>query len=64
MGRTTRTITLSLPQEMVDKIEELMKASKIPVVAESVLAKWQPRGEDLENCAKLGKAVAACMKTV
>jgi CopG family transcriptional regulator/antitoxin EndoAI len=26
MGRTTRTITLSLPQEMVDKIEELMKA--------------------------------------
>ena len=25
MGRTTRTITLSLPQEMVDKIEELMK---------------------------------------
>lgn len=26
MGRTTRTITLSLPQEMVDKIEELMKS--------------------------------------
>lgn len=25
MGRTTRTITLSLPQEMVDKIEELMR---------------------------------------
>ena len=25
MGRTSKTITLSLPPEMVDKIEELMK---------------------------------------
>ena len=43
-------------------IEEHLKRCKIPVVAEGVKAKWQPRGEDLAKCKELGQKVAQAVK--
>ena len=39
-------------------IEEHLKRCKIPVVAEGVKAKWQPREDDLAKCRELGQKVA------
>jgi flavorubredoxin len=44
--------------ESVKLIEEHLGHCKIPVVASGVLAKWQPRPEDLSRCTDLGTAVA------
>ena len=44
--------------ESVQVIEEHFAACKIPVVAEGVLAKWQPMVDDLKACRTLGRAVA------
>jgi flavorubredoxin len=47
--------------ESVQRIEEHFAACKIPVVAEGVRAKWQPKAEDLTECKKLGRKVAGAM---
>ena len=39
-------------------IEEHLTDCGIPVVAEGVTAKWQPRPDDLAACEKLGRTVA------
>jgi anaerobic nitric oxide reductase flavorubredoxin len=44
--------------ESVGILEEYLKACKIPLAAESVKAKWQPKEEDLAKCVELGKKVA------
>jgi anaerobic nitric oxide reductase flavorubredoxin len=44
--------------QSVAVIEKRFAASKIPVIAPGVTAKWQPRPEDLENCRQLGLKVA------
>ncbi len=44
--------------ECVKIIEEHFGKCGIPVVAEGVLAKWQPSAEDLANCANLGRKIA------
>jgi flavorubredoxin len=43
-------------------IEEHLNRCKIPVVAEGVKAKWQPREEDLTRCRDLGQKVARAIK--
>ena len=43
-------------------IEEHLAAAKIPVAAESVKAKWQPRAADLAACEAMGRKVAAAVK--
>ena len=48
--------------ESVKLIEEHLGRCKIPVVAEGVRAKWQPRAEDLSGCQDLGRAVARAIK--
>jgi len=48
--------------ESVKVIEEHLNRCKIPVAAPGVRAKWQPKAEDLENCRKLGQAVAREVK--
>jgi anaerobic nitric oxide reductase flavorubredoxin len=48
--------------ECVKVIEEHLQRCKIPVVCPGVRAKWQPKPADLEDCAKLGKAVAQAVK--
>ena len=48
--------------ESVKVIEEHLSRCKIPVAVQGVRAKWQPKAEDLENCRKLGRAVAAEIK--
>ncbi len=48
--------------ESVKIIEEHLGRCKIPVVAEGVLAKWQPKAEDLERCRALGYRVAGAIK--
>lgn len=48
--------------ESAGLIEEHLKASRIPLAAESVKAKWQPAAEDLEKCRALGQQVAAALK--
>jgi len=44
--------------ESVKIIEDHLEKCKIPVAAEVVRAKWQPRPDDLANCRKLGSAMA------
>lgn len=44
--------------EAVKTIEDHLKQSKIDVVADGVLAKWQPKSEDLSKCRELGRQVA------
>lgn len=48
--------------ESVKIIEEHLGRCKIPVVAEGILAKWQPKSEDLDKCRELGRAVATAVK--
>ena len=43
-------------------LEEHLKASGIPVVANSLKAQWQPSSADLDRCEKLGAQVAEAMK--
>jgi anaerobic nitric oxide reductase flavorubredoxin len=47
--------------ESVKIIQEHLERCKIKVVAEGVLAKWQPRSEDLEKCREMGRTVARAM---
>ncbi len=48
--------------EAVGLIEEILSRSKIPVVAESILAKWQPKADDLARCRELGGKVGQVIK--
>lgn len=48
--------------ESVKVIEEHLGMCGIRVVAEGVLARWQPNGEDLERCEKLGARVAQAIR--
>ena len=48
--------------ESLKIIEEHLGRCKIPVVAPGVLAKWQPKAEDLARCRDLGHAVASAVK--
>jgi flavorubredoxin len=43
-------------------IEEHLKSCKIPLVAAGVLAKWQPKTEDLDKCRELGRSVGKAVK--
>jgi flavorubredoxin len=49
--------------EGVKLIEEHFSRCKIPVVAQGVRAKWQPKPADLANCDKLGRTVAQAVKS-
>jgi len=49
--------------EGVKLIEKHLAECKIPLVAEGVRAKWQPTGDDLENCRALGRQVAEAVLT-
>jgi anaerobic nitric oxide reductase flavorubredoxin len=44
--------------ESVSILEEYLKTCKIPLAAEGVKAKWQPKEDDLARCKELGKKVA------
>jgi len=46
----------------VNLIEGHFAHCKIPVAAPGVLAKWQPKEPDLENCRNLGRTIAAAIK--
>jgi len=48
--------------ESVKIIEEHLAQCKIPIVAEGVRAKWQPKAEDLARCRELGSEVARAVK--
>ena len=48
--------------ESVNLIEGHFNHCKIPVVAPGVLAKWQPKPKDIEECEKLGRTVAQAVK--
>ena len=48
--------------ESVKIIEEHLNRCKIPVVAEGVRAKWQPKPDELDSCRELGRKVAQAMK--
>ncbi|MFC1919537.1 MBL fold metallo-hydrolase [Chloroflexota bacterium] len=48
--------------ESVQVIEEHLKSCKIPIVAEGVRAKWQPKEDDLAGCRDLGHKVALAVK--
>ncbi len=45
--------------EVIDVLEDNLKACQIEVAAPGVKAKWQPGPEDLEACRGLGRTVAA-----
>ncbi|MDD5532850.1 MAG: flavodoxin domain-containing protein, partial [Syntrophales bacterium] len=49
--------------ESVKLIEEHLTRCKIPVVCPGVRAKWQPKPADLENCEKMGREIAAAVKS-
>ncbi len=44
--------------ESVKIIEEHLNRCKIPVVAEGVQAKWQPKTDDLDRCKEFGREIA------
>jgi len=44
--------------ESVKLIEEHLQKCQIPLVAEGILAKWQPKPEDLDRCQEMGRTVA------
>ena len=44
-------------------IEEHLKKCNIPVVAESVKAKWQPKPEELDKCRQMGMEIARAIKS-
>jgi len=46
----------------VKTIEEHLARCKITKAAEGVLAKWQPKPEDLAKCRELGAQVARAVK--
>jgi flavorubredoxin len=48
--------------ECVKIIEKHFTDCKMPIVAEGVLVKWQPRESDLERCRELGRTVARAVK--
>ena len=48
--------------ESVKLIEEHLTRCKIPLAAQGVRAKWQPKPADREECRKLGRAVAKAVK--
>jgi anaerobic nitric oxide reductase flavorubredoxin len=48
--------------ESVQILEDYFKMCKIPLAAEGVKAKWNPRAEDLEKCMELGRKVAQAIK--
>ncbi len=43
-------------------IEEHLAKCKIPVAVPSVMAKWQPKANDLERCREMGRAMAQAIK--
>jgi anaerobic nitric oxide reductase flavorubredoxin len=47
--------------ESVKIIEEHLTSSKIPLAAEGIRAKWQPRDEDLARCREFGGAIASAI---
>jgi flavorubredoxin len=47
--------------EAVKVIEDHLSRYKIPVVAEGVRAKWQPKSDDLLRCRELGQKVAGAI---
>ena len=47
--------------ECIKEIEAHLERSKIPIVAPSVRAKWQPNEADLAACRQLGQQVAAAI---
>jgi flavorubredoxin len=49
--------------ESVRLIEEHLTRCKIPIVAEGVRAKWQPKSADLSECEKLGRTVGKAVLT-
>ena len=49
--------------EAVQIISEHLNRCKIPIVAEGVRAKWQPKPDDLARCEDLGKEVAKAITT-
>ncbi len=48
--------------ESVKVIERHLAGAGIPVVAEGVLVKWQPRAEDLARCRELGRQVGRAVR--
>jgi len=44
--------------EAIQIIEEHLSRCKIPIVAEGVRAKWQPKPDDLARCTELGQKIA------
>ncbi len=48
--------------ESVKIIEEHLTQCKIPVVAEGIRAKWQPKPDDLAKCEEFGRSVARAVK--
>ena len=49
--------------EAVKLIEEQFQRCKIPVVAQGVRAKWQPKPAALAECVQLGRTVAGALKS-
>jgi anaerobic nitric oxide reductase flavorubredoxin len=47
--------------ESVKLIEEHFEKCRIPLAVEGVLAKWQPRPEDLARCREMGRTVAGAI---
>ena len=48
--------------EALGVIEEHLKKCQIPLAAEGVKAKWQPREDDLAKCRDFGRAIAEAVK--
>jgi len=48
--------------ESVGILEEHLKRCNIPVIAEGVKAKWQPRAEELVKCREFGQKIAQAIK--
>ncbi len=48
--------------EAVKTIEEHLGASKIPKVADGIMAKWQPKRDDLSRCREFGAQVGRAVK--
>lgn len=49
--------------ESVKIIQSHLEQSRIKIVADGVLAKWQPKKDDLEKCYQLGRKVADAIKS-
>jgi flavorubredoxin len=48
--------------ESVKILEEHLAQCKIPVVAEGIRAKWQPKTDDLARCREFGSTIARAIK--